>query len=182
MYTTYYMCDTKYVASPAWFEHFNNCQILWRTASKSNNRSLLSQTSIAQSIKKKKNTLKRFDRAENAVCAPRERRGRAMNKLQQMLARRRSAMDAIMTLWERCVHAITGKIDILYPCYNRTRFCPLVLRSRIFIKRVEVGLKRAYLAKRWLEHDYNYYTFRYWLDCSVPQTVQNGINRLCTTF
>ena len=37
----------------------------------------------------------------NAVCAPRERCVRDVNTLQQLLARRRSAMDAIKTPWER---------------------------------------------------------------------------------
>jgi len=42
-----------------------------------------------------------------------------------------------------------------YPCYTRARSYPFVLRSRNFINRVEVWLKRAYLAKRWLEYDCN---------------------------
>ena len=52
------------------------------------------------------------------------RRVRAVDTLQQLLARRRSIMDAVKTLWERrvdavgtlwgrCLHAITGKFDIL---------------------------------------------------------------------
>jgi len=42
-------------------------------------------------------------------------------------------------------------MNVLYPFYTRARSYPFVLRSRNFRKRVEVGLKRAYLAKRWLE-------------------------------
>ena len=49
---------------------------------------------------------------------------RAMNTLQQLLVRPRSVMDgiksswerrvdAVGTLWGRCLHAFTGKIDIL---------------------------------------------------------------------
>ena len=34
------------------------------------------------------------------------RRVRAVNTLQQLLARRRSVMDAVMTLWERRVDAV----------------------------------------------------------------------------
>ena len=52
------------------------------------------------------------------------RRVRAVNTLQQRLARRRSVMDAVKTLWERrldavvtlrgrCVHAIAVQFDIL---------------------------------------------------------------------
>ena len=63
-------------------------------------------------------------RRENAVCAPRARRMRAVNTLQQLLARCENVMDAVKMLWERhvdvvwtligrCVHAIiTDKIDI----------------------------------------------------------------------
>jgi len=58
------------------------------------------------------------------LCAPWERCGRAVNTLQQLLARLRSVMDAVKTLWERrvgaegtlwgrCVHAITDTFDIL---------------------------------------------------------------------
>ena len=63
-------------------------------------------------------------RRENAVCAPWARRVRAVNTLQQLLARYENVMDAVKTLWERCmeavgtlwgrcVHAITDKFDIL---------------------------------------------------------------------
>ena len=56
-------------------------------------------------------------RLENVVCTPWAYRE------QQLLARRRSVMDDIKTLWERrvdavgtlwgrCVHVITGKVDI----------------------------------------------------------------------
>jgi len=40
------------------------------------------------------------------VCATKARRERAMNMLQQLLARRRSVMDAIKALWERRVDAV----------------------------------------------------------------------------
>jgi len=59
--------------------------------------------------------------AERTLCARRER---AVNTLQQLLARRISVMDAkrrlwerrvdaVWTLWGRCVHAITGKFNTL---------------------------------------------------------------------
>jgi len=44
-------------------------------------------------------------RRENAVCAPLVRRVHAVNTLLQMLARRRSVMGALKTLWERRVDA-----------------------------------------------------------------------------
>jgi len=60
-------------------------------------------------------------RAVRTLCA---RRKRDVNTLQQLLAHRTRVMDAMKTLWERhvdavgtlcgrCVHAITGKFDIL---------------------------------------------------------------------
>ena len=63
-------------------------------------------------------------RRENDVCAPWARRVRAVNTLQQLLARSENVMDVVKTLWERrvdavgtlwgrCVYAITGKFDIL---------------------------------------------------------------------
>jgi len=73
--------------------------------------------------------LKRYNRREDAVCAPWERRVRAVNTLQQQLARCENVMDAVKTLWERrvdavgtlwgrCVHAITDKFDI-FRCIPR---------------------------------------------------------------
>ena len=64
---------------------------------------------------------KTFVRAVTTLCARRER---AVYTLQQLLARCKSVMEAIKTLWEcrvdavgtlwgRCVHAITGKFDIV---------------------------------------------------------------------
>jgi len=61
--------------------------------------------------------------AVRTLCARWERCEHAVNTLQQLLARRRSVMDAIKMLWEhcvnavgtlwgRCVHAITSKFDI----------------------------------------------------------------------
>ena len=61
------------------------------------------------------------------MCAPWERcerRVRALNTLQQLLARCENVIDAVKTLWERrvdavgtlwgrCVHAKTDKFDIL---------------------------------------------------------------------
>jgi len=103
--------------------------MLWWVASKSKNRSLCLQNRVTH------NNLKRYNRREDAVCAPWERcvraacapcarRERAVNTLQQLLARCKNVMDAVKTLWERredaigtlwgrCVHAITGKFDIL---------------------------------------------------------------------
>jgi len=63
-------------------------------------------------------------RRENAVCAPWARRLRAVNTLRELLARCENVMDAVKTMWKRCVgavgtlwgrcvHAITGKFDIL---------------------------------------------------------------------
>jgi len=60
-------------------------------------------------------------RRENGVCAPWARRVRAVNTLQQLLARCENFMDVVKTLWERrvnavgtlwgrCVHAITDKL------------------------------------------------------------------------
>ena len=74
----------------------------------------------------------------------------------------------------------------LYPCYTRVRSYPFVLCSRNVIKRVEVGLKRTYLAKRWLEYEIANSSYTV-IDSTIPssdrqQTVQNGIKRLCTTF
>ena len=54
-------------------------------------------------------------------CFDPENAVRAVTTLQQLLARRRSVMDAVKTLWERrvdavgtlwrrCVHAITGNL------------------------------------------------------------------------
>ena len=57
--------------------------------------------------------------------------------------------------------------SLLCYCYTRARSYPFVLRYRNFIKRVKVRLKRAYLAKGWLEYDCNKFTYRYWLDYSV---------------
>ena len=45
-------------------------------------------------------------RREVAVCAPWARRVRAANTLQQLLARCENVMDAVKTLWERCVDAV----------------------------------------------------------------------------
>jgi len=55
---------------------------------------------------------------------------------------------------------LLGRTEDEYKCnrgitLSRVRSYPFVLRSRNFIKRVEVGLKRAYLGKRWLEYDCN---------------------------
>jgi len=58
------------------------------------------------------------------MCAPWARRVRAVNTLQQLLARCKNVLDAVkklwerridavVTLWGRCEHAITGKFDIL---------------------------------------------------------------------
>jgi len=74
-------------------------------------------------IKKYKN-LKRYNRCVCAVCAQWARRVRAVNTLQQVLARCKNVMDTVITLWERrvdavgmlwgrCVHALTDKFDIL---------------------------------------------------------------------
>jgi len=40
------------------------------------------------------------------VCAPRAHRVRAVNTLQQLLARCDNVMDVVETLWERCVDAV----------------------------------------------------------------------------
>ena len=45
-------------------------------------------------------------RRENAVCAPCARPVRAVNTLQQLLARCENVMDAVKTLWERRVDAV----------------------------------------------------------------------------
>ena len=45
-------------------------------------------------------------RRENAVCAPLARRLRAVNTLQQLLARCENVMNAVKTLWERRVDAV----------------------------------------------------------------------------
>jgi len=58
-----------------------------------------SQNIVVQNIKNK-NNLKRYDRRENAECALCARRELAVNTLQQLLARCKSIMDAIKTLWE----------------------------------------------------------------------------------
>jgi len=73
----------------------------------------------------------------NAVIAVRKlnaRRERTLNTMRQLVARRRSVMDAIKTRWERrvdavgtlwglCVHAITDKFDILSAfCGDPTSF------------------------------------------------------------
>jgi len=61
--------------------------------------------------------------AVRTLCARRENAVRAVNTLHQLLARCENVMDAVKTLWERrvdadgtlwgrCVHAITGNIDI----------------------------------------------------------------------
>ena len=48
-------------------------------------------------------------RRENAVCATRARRMRAMNTLQQLLARCENVMDAVKMLWERHVDVTYGR-------------------------------------------------------------------------
>jgi len=53
--------------------------------------------------------------AIRTLCAWRERRMRAVNTLQQLLARRRSVMDPLKTLWERRVDATYGRCeDVVY--------------------------------------------------------------------
>jgi len=56
--------------------------------------------------KKNEKKLKRYYRPEDAVCAPWERCVRAVNTLQQLLARGENVMDALKTLWERRVDAV----------------------------------------------------------------------------
>ena len=58
-------------------------------------RSLCSQNRVAQNMAIK-----------NAVWALSARRKRTVNTLQQLLAHRRSVMNAIKTLWERLVDTV----------------------------------------------------------------------------
>jgi len=74
--------------------------------------------------KKSQTVLLSWERCVRAVRTLCARRERAVNTIQQQLARHRSAMDAIKTPWERrvdavgtlwgrCIHAIAGSVDIL---------------------------------------------------------------------
>jgi len=121
MYTTV----TKHVSSPAWllttveyYHEFDSKVTKFATYGCSKyDKKILNAIIAVRTL---------FTRWVRAV-AHRERvvahRERAVNTLQQLLARRRSVMNAIKTLWERrvyavgtlwgrCVHAITGKFDI----------------------------------------------------------------------
>jgi len=61
---------------------------------------------LIKNIKKVKQYLKSYVRLDNNLCALCARRKRAMNTLQQRLARCRSVMDAIKTMWERRMDAV----------------------------------------------------------------------------
>jgi len=86
MYTTYYMYVTKYVTSPVWI--CVTVKYYDELLRKSKNRSLCSKNfyMVAQNMKKMSKQL--------------------VNTLQQLLARRRSVMYAMKTLWERRVDAV----------------------------------------------------------------------------
>jgi len=54
----------------------------------------------------------RYGNAVGSSRAPWERRVRAVNTLQQLLARCKNVLDAVGTLGDRRVHALTGQFDI----------------------------------------------------------------------
>jgi len=102
------------------FKHFNNLNPMTGCFEKLKKSLCLQFNRVTQ---KKEKNLRRYNRLEDAVCAPWERCVRAVNTLQQLLARCKNVMDAektpwerrvdaVGTLWGRCVHAITGKFDI----------------------------------------------------------------------
>jgi len=99
-----------------------------KNCSEKSNRSLCSQTRVAQNMKKviKNKDLKRYDRRVNAVCAPRARREHAARRRSVMITiktLRARRVDDVGALLERCVHAITGKFDIFGLPFTASQYC-----------------------------------------------------------
>jgi len=99
LYTFQQIYFTRQVTLLAWLFDFNNCLISWQVASICKKAQCMQTISCSNY----KHELKRYTRCENALCD--------LRVVRASWAMCECRMDALVTRWGLCVHALTGNFD-----------------------------------------------------------------------